>query len=101
MYSFYFSISHGVTLFSGVVEFQDSLLIIVFALSHVICQRKATFSWGKRGIFFFFQSIPLNGLPSYCCSLSPRQFHRPLSQWRGETCIVYLKACSPPAPNCP
>lgn len=98
MYSSYFPISRGVTLYSGVLEFQDSLLIIVFALSSVICQRKATFSWGKRGCFF--QPTPLNGLPSYCYSLSPRQ--RPLSRCReGETRIICLKAYSSPAPTCP
>lgn len=34
--------------FPGVLKFQDSPLIIVFALSNLICQRKATFSWGKE-----------------------------------------------------
>lgn len=52
MHSPYFPISCGVTPFSVVLKLQDSLLIIVFALSDQICQRKATFSWGKRVGFF-------------------------------------------------
>lgn len=51
IYSSYFPSHAGVTPFSGVLKYQDSLLIIVFALSNLICWCKATFSWGKR-IFF-------------------------------------------------
>lgn len=57
MHSPYFPISCGVTPFS-VLKFQDSLLIIVFALSHQICQHKATFSWGKESGVFFFNPHP-------------------------------------------
>lgn len=90
MYSSYFPISHGVTLFSGMLKLQDSLLIIVFALSNLICQSHILLGKGS-----LLQATPLNGFPSYSYSLPPRVGFYPSGEIKRDVNCLNESSFSP------